>query len=151
MLSSQHLIAKEQKIAVVDIKSIIEFLGVQKRVEAEFKYSIDALNSDASRLQKELTIFQNKPTEVTNEHLSKYTELNNRKRDLSAQQNILSQQINARMQEEHEKTITLINKAIKLEGKKGAYTAVLYQSQVAYGEVKFIDISLEVAARVKKG
>ena len=151
VLSSQYLVAKEQKIAVVDIKSIIQLLGVQNSVEAEFKDEIDALKLDAARLQKELTSFQNKPIEATNEHLSKYTELNNWKKKLGAQQTLLSQQINVRLQEEHKKAITLMNKAIKREGKKGRYTAILYQDRVAYGEVEFIDISLQVAERVKKG
>jgi outer membrane protein len=154
-LGSTNALAKDLKIGVVDVQSIVQQLPqmatIRSTIENEFRAqveSLQALQSDAKynydKLQREgATMSTAQQDELKNTILGQQKKLEETSKPLQ-------QAMERRGQEEQTKVFNSVGVAIEAIAKNKGYNLILHRTAIAYIDADMTDISAQVVARVKK-
>ncbi len=154
LLFSGASLAKEQKIATVNIQKVVSQLPqmatIQSTISAEFKEQIDALKKmegdikyNMEKSQRDKGIMSDKEIEALD------AIINGLRQEYASKAKPLQQSLKRREQEEQQKILELVKKAVDAVAASEDYDLVLQQSSVAFSKPE-ADISAKVVEQAAK-
>lgn len=150
-----HASAKD-KIGIVDIQGIAakmpEMGTLEQRVKDEFKNQMEEMQKVQSDYRFNVEKFQREEATMSEDQKKELLgKINELKTTIETKGKPLQQAMQRRGQEEQNKILAKVAKALQEEAKDGDYDYVFHRDALAYAkEVKKVDISEKVLERAKK-